>query len=49
MATKNGNIKREHLTFAPKLEIGARRQNPGVRSQEERVRMKEPEEVFLQI
>jgi hypothetical protein len=34
---------------AAKLEIGVRSQEPGARSQEERGRRKEPEEVFLQI
>jgi hypothetical protein len=47
--TLKGAVKREHLTFAAKLEIGVRSQESGVRSQEEEGRKKEPEEVFLQI
>ncbi|WP_242718500.1 hypothetical protein [Microcoleus vaginatus] len=38
-----------HLTFAPKLEIGDRSQETGVRRKEQEGRRKEPEEVFLQI
>jgi hypothetical protein len=41
--------KREHLTFAAKLEIGVRSQESGARRKEEEGRRKEPEEVFLQI
>jgi hypothetical protein len=48
-APGSGNVKWEHLTFAAKLEIGVRSQEPGARSQEERGRKKEAEEVFLQI
>ncbi|HSF74364.1 MAG TPA: hypothetical protein VLA84_11250 [Microcoleus sp.] len=44
----------EHLTFSAKLEIGVLRQEArgcgaGGKSQKERGRRKEPEEVFLQI
>ena len=42
-------LKREHLTFAAKLEIGVRSQESGARRKEEEGRRKEPEEVFLQI
>jgi hypothetical protein len=39
----------EHLSFAAKLEIGVRSQEPGARRKESEGRKKEPEEVFLQI
>jgi hypothetical protein len=42
-------LYREHLTFAVLLEIGVLRQEAEGKSQKERVRRKEPEEVFLQI
>ncbi|MEG4483862.1 hypothetical protein [Microcoleus sp. D2_18a_B4] len=39
---KQGAWKREHLTFAAKLEIGIRSQESGVRRKEEEGRRKEP-------